>query len=283
MTPGNPGDRFNVHQVFYDRQTRLELDEGFIPLDNTRNERPDWYEFWVIRNYLKEHELAQDSWYGFLSPRFGLKTGLRSAAVLNALRAHDSRADVALFSADWDQLAYFLNPFEQGERWHPGLMALSQRFLDEAGIALDLATLVTHSLTSVFGNYVIAKPAYWREWLSLADRFFDFVEGERGGALGFKAATDYGSAAHQAPMKTFIQERLSSVILSRGNYRVFSPDRSYAAPLLESLFHDDLPTRRQLQACELLKRNYCLTGDAEYLSVYWKIRGAIRTKQPPSR
>jgi hypothetical protein len=40
----------NVFQIFYDDRSRRSLDGGFIPLDNTRNERPDWFEFWVIRD-----------------------------------------------------------------------------------------------------------------------------------------------------------------------------------------------------------------------------------------
>lgn len=213
MSP-NPGNRIFVYQIFYDQESRNRLDSGFIPLDNSRNERPDWYEFWPIRNYLRANKLLDDAWYGFLSPKLTEKSGFASAAVIDALKKFDAHADVALFSPGWDQLAYFLNPFEQGEFWHPGLLDLSQAFFDEIGLTVDLAKLVTYSKTSVFSNYVVAKPSFWNEWLSIADRFYDFVESGDGDPE-LNLTTSYGSILHQTPMKTFIQERFASVILAR--------------------------------------------------------------------
>ena len=36
-----------------------------------------------------------------------------------------------LFSHAWDQIAYFQNPFFQGDFFHPGLLDLSQNLFDE--------------------------------------------------------------------------------------------------------------------------------------------------------
>ena len=127
-----------VYQIYYDEASRQNLDPGFIPLDNTANERPDWFEFWVIRNFLKNHALEEQAWYGFLSPRFQAKTGIKSEAVSKMLERFGGLFDVALFSPHWDQLAYFLNQFEQGEVWHPGLLNLAQSFFDEIGRKVDL-------------------------------------------------------------------------------------------------------------------------------------------------
>jgi hypothetical protein len=55
----------NVFQIFYDDRSRRSLDGGFIPLDNTRNERPDWFEFWVIRDFLRNNRLDANAWLAF--------------------------------------------------------------------------------------------------------------------------------------------------------------------------------------------------------------------------
>jgi hypothetical protein len=268
-----------IHQIFYNEATRAAVAPGFIGLDNTANERPDWYEFWVMRNWLNAHPLEEGAWYGFLSPKFTEKTGYSSAAVLDVIAAHDAHGDVALFSMGWEQLAYFLNPFEQGEAWHPGLTAMSQRFFDMAGCKVDLESLVTHCGTSVFSNYVIAKPRYWRQWLALANRFFDLAEDPRGlPELGRN--TSYGSVQNQAPMKTFIQERFSAVILSQGGFSVVAPDVSQTAPLFEQLFPGGAYTRRMLQACDLLKERFCATRDQDYLEIYYRIRQDIDFRLP---
>ena len=277
MSP-DPDYRLFVYQIFYDQVSRESLDPGFIPLDNSLNERPDWYEFWPIRNYLKNNELLENAWYGFLSPKFVQKSGFTSAAVLNALEKYDAYADVALFSVGWDQIAYFLNPFEQGEVWHPGLLKSSQLFFDEIGLSVDLNKLVTHCRTSVFSNYIIAKPKFWNEWLTIADKFYEIVESNAAPEL--RRTTSYGSILNQTPMKAFIQERFASVILARGQYKVLAADQTQYAPIFTRLFKDDPRVRRMLQTCDLLKEKYCLTQDIDYLNMYYKIREDIEFTQP---
>ena len=254
-----------VYQIFYDRESLRMLDPGFIPLDNTPNERPDWFEFWVIRKFLTENRLEEGAWYGFLSPKFKQKSGFSSDFVLSVLDRVDMHADVALFSPGPNVLAYFKNLFEQGEFRHPGLLKASRQFLDGIGFATNVEDLVTHSKNSVFCNYIIAKPGYWAQWLKLADKFFGYVENGSGSDLARLTPHEYGTA----PMKTFVQERFASLILARGGFKIFAPD------LAQHLRHHNDTTRRSLIACDFLKERYSATNDADYLAMYEKIRRQI--------
>ncbi|RTL49173.1 MAG: hypothetical protein EKK40_15915 [Bradyrhizobiaceae bacterium] len=258
-----PRQNIFIFQIFYDAASRQSLDPAFIPLDNSANERPDWFEFWVIRKFLKENELKEDAWYGFLSPKFTSKTGFNSSVVLNTLESVDQEGEVALFSPHCPELALFQNPFEQGEYWHPGLLRLSEEFFAKIGSSVDLKTLVTHQKTSVFSNYVIAKRAYWNEWLDLADKFFALTEAP---GSPFAAPTNY-YADGRAPMKTFIQERFASVILSRSTFKVVAPELIF---LLSNPFYDRM--REPLVACNILKELYCRTRDPDYLATFKKLR-----------
>ena len=121
--------QMNVFQIYYDEASRSVLDPGFIPLDNSRNERPDWFEFWAIRSFLNSKVLDPNAWYGFLSPNFNAKTEMDSHFVLNCLSRVSPDYEVALFTYAPDVLAIHLNPFEQGEYAHPGLLRASQAFL----------------------------------------------------------------------------------------------------------------------------------------------------------
>lgn len=273
-------DSVLIHQIFYDAATRAKVLPGFIPLDNTRNERPDWFEFWVILNFLQSNVLADDTWYGFLSPRFTEKTGLDAQFVLDGLRRFGGGYDVALFSPGWDQLAYFLNPWEQGDAWHPGLTGLSQTFLSSTGVTIDLKTLVTDSTTSAFCNFVIAKQRFWLQWLQIAQPFFEFVELRKDGNELSSARTGAGTTGVQLPMKTFIQERFASLILATGAFKVLAPDRSLSAPISSQLFPGGSANRRMLVTCDLMKGKYRKTGDRTYLDMYWKIRKDIPCRFP---
>lgn len=268
----------SVHQIFYDEITRAQLEPGYLPLDNSANLRPDWYEFWSIRQFLLETPLEPDRWYGFFSPRFAEKTKLSSAEVFDFIRTIEGYADVALFSPYWDQIAYFQNPFEQGEYYHPGLMTVARRFFEVAGIRVDLERLVSDTLTAVFSNYVVAKPPFWTEWLRLANALFDFAEySDDPAAIAMRTAIRYRGEADSVAMKVFMQERLASIVLAQGSHRVASVDTSDRRRPSGLLTPKVL---RALQACDLLKQEYRRTGDRQFLETYRKIRATIPMRRP---
>ena len=270
----------SVHQIFYDESSGTRLEPGYLPLDNRANLRPDWYEFWSIRQFLLETPLAPNRWYGFFSPRFAEKTKLTSAEVFEFIRSVDGYADVALFSPYWDQIAYFQNPFEQGEYYHPGLMAVARRFFEIAGIRVDLDRLVSDTLTAVFSNYVIAKPAFWAEWLRLANVLFEFAEhSDDPAAIAMRTATRYKGEAEAVAMKVFIQERLASIVLAQGTHRVASVDTSDRRRPSGLLTPKVL---RALKTCDLLKQEYRRTGDGQFLETYRKIRATIPMRRTSS-
>ena len=178
------------------------------------------------------NRLDDGSWYGFLSPQFQKKTGLTSEQVHRFLEFSGERGEVALILTGWDQVAYFLNPFEQSEIWHPGLTAIAQSVVSELGYDIDLSGLVTHSGNFTFSNYIIAKPDYWRDWLAIADRFFELVEhGSSPLSRRLRQTTSYGSAANQAPVKAFIQERLPALVMSRRRFRTATFNTSDTFPM----------------------------------------------------
>jgi hypothetical protein len=262
-----------IYQIFYDDSSRSKLDPQFIGLDNCANERPDWFEFWPIRNFLVNNELEENAWYGFLSPNFSTKTGFSTEFVKKILHDFNGKSDVALFTHSWDQLAYFLNPFEHGESWHPGLMQESQKFVDFIGLTVDLKTLVTFNSISIYSNYIIAKPIFWKKWLTLANQFYDYAESELSGLS--KLTTNYGLQDNQVAMKTFIQERLATLLLSQHNFNVVVPTQSHFAPISSLIFREDKYTRPALQAMDFLKEKFCQTKDLDYLSMYYKLRSQI--------
>jgi hypothetical protein len=267
------GQNAFIYQIYYDDKSKQQLDSGFIPWDNTANLRPDWYEFWVILNYLKQHTLQEDAWYGFLSPQFFAKTTITAEALLSMLGQVHQQCDVVLMHAAWSEIAYYRNVFEHGDAYMPGLSELSQQFFTQIDIPVDVKELVTNSYNSVFSNYVVAKPAYWRKWLAIADKFFDCVEGPS----GQKFRVDTLHFNRPAPMKAFIQERFASVVLSSNAFRVLAADLSAIAPIPWPTENAE-ETREILRACDYLKGQFCSTGDRNYLDEFYKLRSKIHNR-----
>src|SRR5579863_9639609 len=117
---GTPPSKASMSGIFIysilNHYTKPEdLDPGFLVLDNSSNERPDWYEYWPIRKFLLNEPLDENAFYGFLSPKFKQKTNLGAGEVADFIRSADAATDVALFSPSIHNSAFYLNVFEHGD------------------------------------------------------------------------------------------------------------------------------------------------------------------------
>jgi hypothetical protein len=255
----------HVYQILNHYTPREDLDPGFKVLDNSSNERPDWYEYWPIRNYLLSEPLDESGFYGFLSPKFRLKTNLTAAQVEDFLARADPHTDVCLFSPSIHNAAYFLNVFEHGESEHPGLKAIAGRFFERLGRPCNLDELVSDSRNTVHANYFIAKPRFWRAWLEVNERLFTIAEASDD-ALGreLSAPTDYRGRT-DVQMKIFVMERIATWLLTR--------DAAFKAEV-----RDPFAARARIYklpvavVCDALKIAYSTQGRGQYKDVFLLVR-----------
>jgi hypothetical protein len=249
--------------------SRQELDPGFAVLDNSANERPDWFEYWPIRNFLRGETLHEEALYGFLSPRFTQKTNL-SAAQVHAFAAADAGcADVILLSPSIHNSAYYLNVFKHGESQHPGLLKTAGGFFERIGRPTDLEELVSDSRNTVHSNYFLAKPRFWREWLAINEQLFAIAEtpeDELGQAL--RAPTAY-RGGFGVQMKIFLMERIATWILTT--------DPGFVARV-----RDPFAARSRIYklpvalACDALKIAYSTQRRGQYRDVFHLVSGLRR-------
>jgi hypothetical protein len=202
----------HLYQIAYSEETKAAIEPGYAVLDNTDNLRPDWYEYWPIRRFLLTQPLDEQGFYGFFSPKFGHKTGLGHARVQEFVQRTAPRADVVLFSPQPDMGAFFLNVFEQGEAFDPGLIDAYASLLESIGRPVPLRQLVMDSRQVVFSNYFVARPAFWREWLVMNEALFEACEDPEGPLREVLCRpTSYAGGAQR---KVFLQERAASLLLA---------------------------------------------------------------------
>jgi hypothetical protein len=228
----------HIFQILTHYTARTALDSGFGVVDNSSNDRPDWFEYWPIRKFLLSEALDEAAFYGFLSPKFQSKTNLTSSQVFEFIRHCDDATDVVLFSPSIHTGAQFLNVFEHGDAEHPGLLATSKKLFDRIDSDVNLDELITDSRNTVHSNYFVAKPRFWRAWLSINEQMFSIAEAgadDLGKAL--TSATSYRGRA-EVQMKIFIMERIATLILASDpsfSIRVRNPfvahKRIYKLPL----------------------------------------------------
>ena len=260
-----------IYQICYSPETKQNIPEGFLALDNIANQRPDWREFWAIRNFLNSHVLSEDALYGFLSPKFSSKTGLDHLKIQSYLDKHYVDEDVVSFSPFWDLMAIFKNVFEQGDFFHPGLSESCQKFADSFLDGMDLKNSIMDSRNTIFCNYFLAKKEFWDKWLQLAEHLFFSAESNQS-ELGklLNQHTTYG--LQQLPMKVFVQERLVSICLLSNqqfkclNYSPFNTGPSTTP--FNRFFHEAVVS-------DALKRAYMQTLHPAYLKEFASIRDSI--------
>jgi hypothetical protein len=238
-------------------------------LDNSSNERPDWFEYWPIRTFLLNQALDESAFYGFLSPKFKHKTNLEAAAAREFIGTADAGVEVVLFSPSIHNTAYYLNVFEHGEAEHPGLLGVATRLFERLGLPNDLRALVSDSRNTVNSNYFIAKPRFWRAWLAITDAMFTIAENpedELGRALC--TPTTY-RGQRNVQMKIFVMERIATYILtSDPSFRARVRD-PFAA---RSRFYK-LPVA---VVCDALKIAYVTERRGQYRDVFFLVRNLRR-------
>jgi len=256
----------HIFQILNHYTAREDLDPGFGVLDNSANERPDWFEYWPIRKYLLNETLDEAAFYGFLSPKFRQKTSLSAAAVRDFILAADAATDVVLLSPSIHNSAYYLNVFEHGDAEHPGLKEVAGRLLERLDLPGNLDSLVSDSRNTVHSNYFIAKPRFWRAWLEVTEQMFAIAE-TPGDPLGSAlcAPTSYrGSRSVQ--MKIFVMERIATWLLMT--------DASFVARV-----RDPFAARARIYklpvavVCDALKIAYATQGRGQYRDVFLWVRG----------
>ena len=256
----------HIYQILNHYTSRQELDPGFEVLDNSANERPDWFEYWPIRRFLLDEALDEDAFYGFLSPKFKLKSSLSSEVVREFILAADAAVDVVLLSPSIHNSAYYLNVFEHGDAEHPGLKNVAKRLFERPELPGDLDSLVSDSRNTVHSNYFIAKPRFWRAWLAINEKMFAIAE-TPSDALGeaLRTPTSYRGGSN-VQLKIFIMERVATWLLTC--------DRSFAARVRDPFVARSRIYKLPLAiVCDALKIAYATQGRAQYKEVFLLVRG----------
>ncbi|MFT3813821.1 MAG: tetratricopeptide repeat protein [Acidovorax sp.] len=267
-TPARGGENVHLYSLAWSPETLAQTDPDIAILDNSANPRPDWREYWPMRQFLLNTALDDNACYGFFSPKFSSKTGLTGAGVIDFIRSRPE-ADVFIFSPQADMGAFFLNVFEQGDTFDPGFLEACQALLAQVGHPVDWAALTMDSRQVVFSNFLVARPAFWRQWLALCEKIFHVAEANgTPAAAQANAPTTYPGAV---PRKVFIIERIASLLLATQPWRC-APYSTFQCAW------SGLPTaqfQNEAIASDALKLAYNETKDRAFLGAFAALRARI--------
>lgn len=261
----------HIHTIAYNQQCLDALEPGYRLLDNLANPRPDWREYWPIRMFLLAQTLDEDTWYGFFSPRFREKTGLSYDQVAAFVASAPTGTDVVTFSPQVEVGAFFPNVFVGGDMADPGYLDTCQSFVERAGLSVSLREQVMDSRTTVFSNFVVARPGYWRHWLALGERLFAIAESadpQDPLRCDLVRPTRYRDGVER---KVFVMEGLASLVLvTQQDLRVLAYD-----PFLLGKSAQLHQFEREAVLCDALKTAMRTQGYPAYAAAYEQLRRQV--------
>ena len=247
--------------IFYDETSRAAITSDFIPLDNSMGPT-HLYESYPIMRQLDKNLPEKGSWCGFFSPKFSDKTGITPNDIFGEVQRADNDVSVVLFSSHWKQVSLWPNVWIQGETFHPGLRAITNKIIELAGYKIDISKIYSTLNDGVFSNYLVAKREFWVEWRRLVSIYYQLItQNEK----FLNQSTAYHGNA--IPIHTFVIERFASlIILELGLKTKFSQYLYNKNP-------NSTPIDASLDGFEAIEMNRCKTkfnetGDEAYKSLY---------------
>lgn len=201
-----------IHQIFYADDQRAALDPAFIPYDNRANPRPEWREYHIFRTEWLAGRCGQADVTGFLSWKFGTKTGISGRAFVEFIERNPGH-DVYFVHPHRVEPRPFATIWRQAEVHHPGIIALAQRIFAGAGVAIDLATLEQPREQVLFCNYWAGTAWFWDAYMAFCEPVHRQI---MEGLDPADRALVWSRADRQidAPYVPFIMERLFSTFLA---------------------------------------------------------------------
>lgn len=264
-----------IYQIYYDEFTLRSVADGCIPLDNTNPSEAGWYEFTPILNCLNSQNLNPKDYFGFISPKFEIKTGIHPRTLIEFVKKNQNNYKVFISNRCWDQAAFFLNVWYQGDFWHPGLMQSTQDFINTINLKLNLSEVIGNKYNSVMSNFVVATGEYWMKWAELANKFVYFLNNH---PLGIELNTQhisYGSDSNPQRLAVFIQERFAPLLLSLYKYETCIFDDHMNKNIFPRLFLNTPQNKKLLLLCDEVKQHYLVSKNIAFLNIWRELRNCI--------
>tara|TARA_E500000178_G_scaffold174831_1_gene173869 strand:- start:147 stop:962 length:816 start_codon:yes stop_codon:yes gene_type:complete len=259
-----------AHTIIYNEKTRNSVPSGHIVLDNSAG---IWelFETPAIAKTLIEKKFPENAWVGFFSPKFNEKTGLNLEKITQCQSFKSASTEAFLFTSEFDEAVYWLNPWLQGDAMHPGLMKISKILAQASGYRFNLDTRICNLSTSVYSHYLFAKPIFWREWLRVYNIYLDLCL-RNPKLMNFKT-THKGEVL---PIHAFVMERVPSMILNHSKFKA-----SFSRQLYSEQFSDKSVLGQLLDQIEFYKNHFKDSGNFAYLNDYRKtVKKFIRLQNP---
>lgn len=197
-----------IHQIYFRSQQIPFLSKDFSPYFNKVAD--EFYESGVFKREYQLKSFLKHAYTGYVSWKFELKSFVNSRDFLN-LYLEKPNCDVYFLNPFPELVGKYKNVWLQGDRWHPGLLSLSQNIFDHLGISVDLREIENNEKTTLYCNYWYGSKYFWGEFMDFCGPFYRLFENKDSSFYKeIRKASQYHYGGTLIP---FFMERLFSTFL----------------------------------------------------------------------
>ena len=199
-----------IYQIYYNEITKQEILPKFIPYDNTLPNKPNEFEYGVMRNLYTKHDFKES--LGIFSWKFNQKTNLTDDQVYEFIEANPGY-DIYTFNP-FVNMNNFKNVWLQGEFYHRGMLKFVTDIFQKSKV--DMALINPQNFHSpkitCYCNYWVANKKFWDIFMSYTEQIYKYCykADQKTQDLLFNIKAD---RVIDSAMFSFIFERLFTTIL----------------------------------------------------------------------
>ena len=125
-----------------------------------------------MRELYDNRKYIDSKYTGCVSWKFNKKAKMTGRKFIDAI---DLTSGVDVYFVSCGQRTYD-NVWEQGEKYHPGIISLTQRIFDDIGYGTDVSTLKHAKDKTAFCNFWAGTPVFWQKYFEFVTPVIDYLD-----------------------------------------------------------------------------------------------------------
>ena len=238
--------KINIYQIFHKTELKSLLDPDFIPLDhcdytqNNPEESNKWREWPILKKIGYDLAKADDAdIWGFVSYKFNEKTNCSGKDFINFIK-NNPDADVWFMEPNYKPFNPFLNPWQQGELYHPGISNIPNFMFQAAGNQINVMEI---PMRICWYNFFAGTEKFWKLYFEVIDNMIEVAQQHKGlnDAL-FNIGASHGNDP-TVPYFIFVVERMFPTILALSDLKAAGLSYNHDDFQLAPMFIDHVTNR----------------------------------------
>ena len=156
-----------LYQICFEKHQLDQVKSPMVPFDNIENLRPELREYHSFKRIIDENNASK--LYGVFGPRFQEKLRYDGQDIYDFIVANPDQKGVYIFNHARIQSVIFLNVWEQGEYFHPGIKKIMLYALDKNGYDHTVIDSIMTEKHMCFCSYFVTSDIVWRDYMHFVE------------------------------------------------------------------------------------------------------------------